>query len=163
MRFEASEMVWWGQITDQVGKATLLGHSAAVKWVDLLKQKPKEQALRTEARVYRHLPHTLQGTAIPKVLAIGCWVLINFIFVATLLYKQPASPRHFSQTQCEQAVEALRKIHDAGVLHGDVHSGNCLIDDQGAGRMLWAKQQGAKTLGGSPGFAEELCLMTALR
>ncbi|KAK9805790.1 hypothetical protein WJX73_010541 [Symbiochloris irregularis] len=95
-----------------------------------------EQSLQLEAAVYQHL-RSVQGTAVPSLLAVGANITSMLPFLATEYHQQPQRPRTFSQAQCEQAVEALRTIHDEGVLHKDIHLGNCLVAAQG---MLWASK-----------------------
>ena len=68
--------------------------------------------------------HLLAPARAVAVLLAAGWLGNHMYFMlVTQLYEQPPNPRTLSAEQCQQAMHALKRIHDAGVLHGDVD--NC--------------------------------------
>ena len=85
-----------------------------------------------QAVVYRHLQH-LQGTAIPQLVAAG---QLGWPDNDTITF---VAPRHEGANALQvplvpedvtRALQCLQQIHDAGVLHQDLHPGNILINTE---------------------------------
>ncbi|TPX56091.1 hypothetical protein PhCBS80983_g04818 [Powellomyces hirtus] len=104
---------------------------AAIKMIDPIKKPDTNTALAYETDVYARLS-SLQGNVIPKVLGRGV-IGGMFEFLAT----EPISPgviREWGDEERRLASLALKGLHDAGYVHGDIRTGNVLFDGTGPNR-----------------------------
>lgn len=85
-----------------------------------------------QAAVYQHLLK-VQGTAIPLLVAAGelGWPENDTVsFIASLHAGVTALEVPLTPGDITRALWCMQQIHDAGVLHQDLHPGNVLIDIQ---------------------------------
>ena len=80
-----------------------------------------------QASIYQHL-HELQGRVIPCMIARAFRVCQMFGLLATQLVPYAADGATFGPDDCRAAMAGLKEIHDQGVLHGDIHPGNIVIN-----------------------------------
>lgn len=83
-----------------------------------------------EVGAYIHLKD-LQGVCIPKVLAVA---RVHETGSLVLVLERPAVVQKYTPTVQQAAVSALKQLHDAGTLHGDVHLLQLVVC--GEGRVL---------------------------
>ncbi|KXZ53566.1 hypothetical protein GPECTOR_6g483 [Gonium pectorale] len=98
------------------------GQPAAVTVVDLFKERGMKAEMQIEVEIYRRL-RSLQGVYIPHLLAHGYIDGWQYFLATSLecpsLESNEAWPEDAAATTMS-AIRALDKVHQLGVLHGDV-------------------------------------------
>ncbi|RHZ60280.1 hypothetical protein Glove_355g97 [Diversispora epigaea] len=85
--------------------------------------------MQNEIKIYKVLTN-IQGKYIPKLVCYGHYEGgMSFIIGTTLVGTTLGD--HITEQQKTKAIEALKAIHDHGVLHNDVRKENILINDNG--------------------------------
>src|SRR5262249_5905735 len=101
------------------------------------------ERLRREAAVL----HYLNSAAVPRLAAAGCWQGRSFVAAewwhgvdvakaASELREGGAGLRLQLLALCRSVVEAYAGVHARGVLHGDVHPHNILVNGEGEVRLV---------------------------
>ncbi len=82
--------------------------------------------------LYHHLA-ALQGQAIPRLVAsgnTGYHAGSTVQFLATQHAGRSVDKAQLKVQDYDNALGSLRRIHDSGVLHGDVHLGNVILNEE---------------------------------
>ena len=85
-----------------------------------------------QAAIYGHLA-ALQGQSIPKLVAsgdTGYTMAPTFKFIATQHAGAPVCEAQLETQDIDSALCSLRQVHDAAVLHGDIHTGNVIVNEE---------------------------------
>ncbi len=103
-----------------------------------------KRALEHEARVLSHL----DSVVAPRLLSFGCWNFRPYLITewfagsdvgkacAELRVGAHADSRHALLAVTIAVLRAYAALHDRGVIHGDVHPGNVLLDRRGSVKLL---------------------------
>ncbi len=101
---------------------------------------------------------SLDGRDVPRLLATGAddgrtWIAMEWcegVSIATAAQQARASgDRRRAHSLVARMLAAYGRLHGRGVLHGDVHPGNCLVGDDG--RIVLIDFGNARALGGAGG------------
>jgi predicted Ser/Thr protein kinase len=105
------------------------GDVIALKTTDLSKTPHILEEMKKEVEIYKVLAD-IQGKYIPKLVCYGYYGGgMSFVIGTTLIGTTLRD--HITEQQKTKAIEALKAIHDHGVLHNDVREENILIGDNG--------------------------------
>lgn len=118
------------------------GAMAALKLVVAPVPAQGEAALRREAAVLRHL----DGQVAPSLLEIGTveagsWIAMGWCpgvragVLATTLRRSGGTGNRLTAL-CRAVIDAYARLHELGVVHGDVHPGNVLVAPDGSVRLV---------------------------
>jgi serine/threonine-protein kinase len=102
------------------------------------------QTLKREATLLQFL----DGSVSPSFVAIGTWETFHYLAMewcpgvvstaaaATARQQPAASGRRRLLRLCQAIADAYTHLHAQGVIHGDIHPRNLLIDDAGGVRLI---------------------------
>jgi predicted Ser/Thr protein kinase len=113
---------------------TLRGERVAIKLADLWQKKKLHEEMITEARVYVQLGK-LQGHGIPKLMGVG-YTAGGLFALMTEFAGSQLEPWNINDEMREMIVGVLARIHDAGLLHGDIRRQNILVDHKHDGPRI---------------------------
>ncbi len=85
-----------------------------------------------QVAIYAHLA-ALQGQAIPRMVAagnIGYHPGSTVKFLATQHAGTPVDEVQLQEQDINSALCSLCRVHDMGVLHGDLHRGNVIVNKE---------------------------------
>ncbi len=87
--------------------------------------------IHLQAAIYGHLA-SLQGRAIPQLMAsgdVGYDTGTSVKFLATKYVGRSVLQAQLQTEDVNSALCSLRHVHDMGVLHGDVHEDNVVVNE----------------------------------
>jgi serine/threonine-protein kinase len=132
----------------QVVKATGPGRTVAAIKIARLRDEQIAGMLAHEARILERL----DGRIAPGLLATGVEIGLSFLaiewiegfsptFAAEEYRARGASGNSDLLRLCESIIDAYQTLHGRGVIHGDVHAGNVIVEPRGRIRLVdygWA-------------------------
>jgi predicted Ser/Thr protein kinase len=104
----------------------------ALKCTDLWKSPPYIlEEMQNEVEIYEILSD-IQGEYIPKLVCYGYYEDgMCYVIGTTLVGTNLSNFKHITEQQKTRGLNALKAIHDKGILHSDIRNENILIDDNG--------------------------------
>ncbi|KAJ3050557.1 hypothetical protein HK097_008503 [Rhizophlyctis rosea] len=96
---------------------------AAIKFVDSAKTPMVHDRLQCEVSIYGKLQE-LQGNTVPLLLSFGNCAGGQFGWIALEEVAPAADQPAWSREDVEAAKSALRRVHEKGILHGDIRPEN---------------------------------------
>ena len=107
----------------------------------------------TEVRIYHHL-RNVQGILVPRFLYHGSdfnhiWATAVTSYEGESLSKLIRQNKPITEDMRAAAIESLRKLHELGVLHGDIELRNVVWRD---GRVVWVDFEMASLRNDMPDF-----------
>ncbi|PKK61953.1 kinase-like protein [Rhizophagus irregularis] len=108
------------------------GNTIALKSADLSKT-PLDivEEMKKEVEIYKILAD-IQGKYIPKLICYGYYGGgMSFVIGMTIVGTPLCDDHKLTKQQKAQALKALKKIHDHGILHNDIREENILVDSKG--------------------------------
>jgi hypothetical protein len=146
----ASDMAFTEELTPgRTGisrRASLNAADVVVKIADIFKHPELELELTHEGDVYKRL-RALQGVVIPRLVTYGRFAEDFLCGLATADSGVDATHFDPDATFTAKALQALRMVHELGVLHGDIKRANILRNT--AGDPMLVDFAMAKVLAGS--------------
>ncbi|KAF9404697.1 hypothetical protein BGZ76_006847, partial [Entomortierella beljakovae] len=109
--------------------ASWQGEEVVIKKCDIWKRPLITEELEHEARIYKVLS-PLQGKWIPIMKIAGILNGIDMVLV-TKHWGHSICNMHLSSSDCDEIRAALSKIHQLGILHGDIRTENILFRQDG--------------------------------
>ncbi|CAG8649831.1 7099_t:CDS:1, partial [Ambispora gerdemannii] len=127
--FEFKDILGVGQ-TGKTLRCKFHGELIALKSIDLYKNAIFLNKMLKEIEIYKDLAD-IQGKYIPKLVCYGYYeggmsFVIGMTIVGTAL-----SHHNITKQQKSKALEALKAIHEHGILHNDIREENILVNDNG--------------------------------
>eukprot|EP00882_Tetradesmus_deserticola_P003656 GHRQ01003868.1.p1 GENE.GHRQ01003868.1~~GHRQ01003868.1.p1 ORF type:complete len:277 (+),score=98.35 GHRQ01003868.1:1053-1883(+) len=113
------------------------GQHCAIKLIDTGKQAQLLPLLQREVGFYGRL-QDLQGRGIPALYGAGFVDSGNSFFLALSVVERPHQPSSSLPRGAREAAEqVLHKVHEAGVLHGDISPSNVLLQEVNGSWKAW--------------------------
>ncbi|KAK9789553.1 hypothetical protein WJX73_002628 [Symbiochloris irregularis] len=138
LTFSLTDFLQRQRLGDGVVAADFFGEQVAMKVMDAMYSQEQEDEMYAEMKAYLHM-QPLQGHVIPYLRAAGFHTFRAFPLIATQLInsKTLGWPLELEDEARQALLEGLLKIHDSGVLHGDIHPGNFLVREDSPKDIFW--------------------------